>query len=63
MLADGTRAPFAFFQKTDAGTITNRFSQDMDLIDLNLPMQAIQFTTGNPPPQETKLDLLLTSPS
>lgn len=61
MLADGIRAPFAFFQKTDAGTITNRFSQDMDLIDLNLPMQAIQFTTGNP--QETKLDLLLTSPS
>lgn len=50
MLADGIRAPFAFFQKTDAGTITNRFSQDMDLIDLNLPMQAIQFTTGNPPP-------------
>jgi ATP-binding cassette subfamily C (CFTR/MRP) protein 1 len=40
------RAPFSFFQKTDTGTITNRFSQDMDLIDMTLPSQAIQFTTG-----------------
>ncbi|KAK0633646.1 ABC transporter type 1, transmembrane domain-containing protein [Immersiella caudata] len=40
------RAPFSFFQRTDTGTITNRFSQDMDLIDTTLPMQAIQFTTG-----------------
>lgn len=40
------RAPFSFFQKTDTGTITNRFSQDMDLIDMTLPTQAIQFTTA-----------------
>ncbi|POR31354.1 Uncharacterized protein TPAR_08439 [Tolypocladium paradoxum] len=39
-------APFDFFQRTDTGTITNRFSQDMDLIDMTLPTQAIQFTTG-----------------
>ncbi|KAK4452861.1 P-loop containing nucleoside triphosphate hydrolase protein [Podospora aff. communis PSN243] len=35
-----------FLSKTDTGTITNRFSQDMDLIDMTLPSQAIQFTTG-----------------
>ncbi|KAK0656433.1 ABC transporter [Cercophora newfieldiana] len=46
-LLDATlRAPFSFFQKTDTGTVTNRFSQDMDLIDMTLPMQAIQFTTA-----------------
>ncbi|TWU72314.1 hypothetical protein ED733_000129 [Metarhizium rileyi] len=39
-------APFEFFQKTDVGSITNRFSQDMDLIDMSLPIHAIQFTTG-----------------
>ncbi|KAK0634859.1 putative ATP-binding cassette transporter [Bombardia bombarda] len=46
-LLDATlKAPFSFFQTTDTGTITNRFSQDMDLIDMTLPNQAIQFTTG-----------------
>ncbi|KAM4064462.1 ABC transporter transmembrane domain-containing protein [Hirsutella rhossiliensis] len=40
------RAPFHFFQATDVGVIANRFSQDMDLIDMTLPSQAIQFTTG-----------------
>ncbi|CEJ92591.1 hypothetical protein VHEMI08233 [[Torrubiella] hemipterigena] len=39
-------APFYFFQTTDAGTITNRFSQDMDLIDMTLPAHAVTFTTG-----------------
>lgn len=30
----------------DTGTITNRFSQDMDLIDMTLPVQAIMFTSA-----------------
>ncbi|ETS77362.1 hypothetical protein PFICI_11236 [Pestalotiopsis fici W106-1] len=34
------RAPFQFFQEVDVGSITNRFSQDMDLIDMVLPSQA-----------------------
>ena len=46
LLESTFRAPFSFFQTTDAGAITNRFSQDMDLIDMTLPTQAIQFTTG-----------------
>ncbi|KAK3329761.1 P-loop containing nucleoside triphosphate hydrolase protein [Apodospora peruviana] len=46
LLESTLRAPFSFFQKTDTGTITNRFSQDMDLIDMTLPLQAISFTTG-----------------
>ncbi|KAJ9151149.1 putative Multidrug resistance-associated protein [Pleurostoma richardsiae] len=40
------RAPFPFFQKADVGSITNRFSQDMDLIDMNLPRFAILFASG-----------------
>ncbi|KAJ5544757.1 hypothetical protein N7535_006857 [Penicillium sp. DV-2018c] len=37
-------APYSFFQKTDSGATANRFSQDMDLIDMKLPMFAIGFT-------------------
>ncbi|KAK4443530.1 P-loop containing nucleoside triphosphate hydrolase protein [Podospora aff. communis PSN243] len=40
------RAPFHFFLGTDVGTIANRFSQDMNLIDMTLPSQALQFTSG-----------------
>ncbi|KAM7219313.1 P-loop containing nucleoside triphosphate hydrolase protein [Rhypophila decipiens] len=48
-LLDSTlKAPYRFFQKTDTGSIVNRFSQDMDLIDMTLPSQAIQFTTTVP---------------
>lgn len=39
-------APFSFFQKTDSGTIMNRFSQDMQLIDFSLPVTALNFTEG-----------------
>ncbi|RDW58811.1 ABC transporter-3 [Coleophoma cylindrospora] len=35
------RAPLSFFANTDIGSITNRFSQDMRLIDMSLPMAAI----------------------
>ncbi|KAJ5641399.1 hypothetical protein N7490_005399 [Penicillium lividum] len=31
-------APWSFFQTTDVGSMTNRFSQDMDLIDMKLPL-------------------------
>ncbi|RAL16194.1 ABC transporter [Aspergillus homomorphus CBS 101889] len=34
-------APFQFFHSTDIGSITNRFSQDMDLIDMRLPLEAL----------------------
>ncbi|PKY02184.1 putative multidrug resistance-associated protein [Aspergillus campestris IBT 28561] len=34
-------APFSFFRDADIGEITNRFSQDMDQIDLQLPMIAV----------------------
>ncbi|KAJ6021906.1 ABC transporter integral membrane type 1 [Penicillium herquei] len=36
-------APFSFFQKTDSGAIMNRFSQDMQLIDFELPVTALNF--------------------
>ncbi|KAL1869218.1 hypothetical protein Plec18167_007884 [Paecilomyces lecythidis] len=32
------KAPWDYFQTTDTGTMTNRFSQDMDLIDMKLPL-------------------------
>ncbi|ODA81829.1 hypothetical protein RJ55_00334 [Drechmeria coniospora] len=47
LLKSTLRAPFSFFRKTDAGSITNRFSQDMDLIDMSLPAQTIAFTTAS----------------
>lgn len=37
LLESTLRAPFRFFATTDTGTLTNRFSQDMELIDMNLP--------------------------
>lgn len=46
-LLDSTlRATFDFFQRTNVGTIVNRFSQDMELIDFALPVQAAQFATA-----------------
>ncbi|KAF4764292.1 hypothetical protein HAV15_000662 [Penicillium sp. str.  len=43
------RAPFSFLQKTDIGSIMNRFSQDMELIDFGLPINALNFVEGKPP--------------
>ncbi|KAK0112722.1 hypothetical protein ONS95_014458 [Cadophora gregata] len=34
-------APPSFFAKTDSGVVLNRFSQDMSLVDLQLPIAAI----------------------
>lgn len=36
-------APLSFFTRTDIGTITNRFSQDMGLIDAELPYAYADF--------------------
>ncbi|RLM01585.1 hypothetical protein CFD26_108938 [Aspergillus turcosus] len=41
MLRTVMRAPLSFFANSSAGAITNRFSQDMRLIDMSLPMAAI----------------------
>ncbi|KAK5994893.1 ABC multidrug transporter B [Cladobotryum mycophilum] len=46
LLGATTRAPYSVFHKSEIGSITNRFGQDMDLIDMRLPMSAVQFTTG-----------------
>ncbi|KAL4939785.1 hypothetical protein BDV06DRAFT_230810 [Aspergillus oleicola] len=34
-------APIGFFQRVDTGSITNRFSQDLELIDMMLPIYAV----------------------
>ncbi|KAL2015583.1 hypothetical protein VTK56DRAFT_5216 [Thermocarpiscus australiensis] len=36
-------APLAFFSKTDVGVVTNRFSQDMSVIDTELPFALVDF--------------------
>ncbi|KAH8195528.1 hypothetical protein TruAng_010313 [Truncatella angustata] len=46
-LLDSTiRAPLRFFTATDTGTLTNRFSQDMELIDMALPILMVNYTTS-----------------
>jgi ABC-type multidrug transport system fused ATPase/permease subunit len=37
-------APLRFFAKTDAGVVTNLFSQDMTLIDSELPQSLLNIT-------------------
>ncbi|GKZ81373.1 hypothetical protein AnigIFM56816_005888 [Aspergillus niger] len=39
-------ATLRFFQDTEIGALTNRFSQDMELIDMTLPLVASMFLTG-----------------
>ncbi|KAH1516225.1 hypothetical protein KXX18_007884, partial [Aspergillus fumigatus] len=41
LLHTATNAPLRLFQDTDPGELTNRFSQDMELIDMMLPLVAI----------------------
>ncbi|KAF7157159.1 hypothetical protein CNMCM6106_002241 [Aspergillus hiratsukae] len=41
LLHTTTNAPLRLFQDTDPGELTNRFSQDMELIDMMLPLVAI----------------------
>ncbi|KAE8353805.1 P-loop containing nucleoside triphosphate hydrolase protein [Aspergillus coremiiformis] len=46
LLKAALRAPFGFFQTTDTGSTTNRFGQDMELIDMMLPIYAVNFLAG-----------------
>lgn len=46
LLVATLKAPFQFFHRVDVGNITNRFSQDMDLIDMALPLEALNFISG-----------------
>ncbi|KAK6075818.1 ABC transporter [Seiridium cupressi] len=39
------RAPLYFFHETDLGSITNRFSQDMELIGLDFPLIAVNYVS------------------
>ncbi|KAM0255269.1 hypothetical protein ACHAQJ_005924 [Trichoderma viride] len=43
LLISTVRAPLWFFTTTDTGTLINRFSQDMELIDMNLPLIMINY--------------------
>jgi ATP-binding cassette, subfamily C (CFTR/MRP), member 1 len=44
LLRTAANASLFFFSTTDSGTITNRFSQDMQLIDMQLPIGLINLT-------------------
>ncbi|KAI4197560.1 MAG: hypothetical protein LQ348_002135 [Seirophora lacunosa] len=39
-------APMSFFATTDTGVTLNRFSQDLQLIDMDLPLSALNFFTA-----------------
>ncbi|KAK3942168.1 P-loop containing nucleoside triphosphate hydrolase protein [Diplogelasinospora grovesii] len=41
LLKSVMEAPLAFFSKTDVGVVTNRFSQDMSVVDTELPYTLI----------------------
>ncbi|ORY16438.1 ABC transporter [Clohesyomyces aquaticus] len=43
LLKTTMNAPLRFFQETDVGSITNRFSQDMELVGLDLPNIAANY--------------------
>lgn len=36
------KAPMSFFDVTDTSVLLNRFSQDMSLIDMQLPLMSFQ---------------------
>lgn len=40
------RAPLSFFTSTDTGTIINRFSQDMTVLDAELPYALVDLSLG-----------------
>ncbi|KAM0437028.1 hypothetical protein ACHAQK_007506 [Fusarium lateritium] len=43
LLKTTINAPFRYFVAVDTGSLINRFSQDLELIDMNLPMVMINF--------------------
>ncbi|KAK1480120.1 ABC transporter [Colletotrichum cuscutae] len=46
MACIGLSVECCFFQSTDTGSITNRFSQDLNLVDVTLPSNAINFASN-----------------
>lgn len=42
------RAPMSFFANTDTGVTINRFSQDLQLIDMELPIAALNTFASKP---------------
>ncbi|KAL4758550.1 uncharacterized protein BDW70DRAFT_170256 [Aspergillus foveolatus] len=42
LLRTVVNAPMSFFASTDSGTTLNRFSQDLELIDMELPLAVLQ---------------------
>lgn len=39
-------APLRYFTKTDIGDITNRFSQDIQFVDMQLPLASLNAIEG-----------------
>ena len=46
LLSTVLAAPMSFFSTTDTGITLNRFSQDLQLIDMDLPISALNFFTA-----------------
>ena len=46
--ANNIRAPMTFFSTTDTGVTLNRFSQDLQLIDMELPVAALNTFASRP---------------
>jgi ABC-type multidrug transport system fused ATPase/permease subunit len=53
------RATFRYFTATDSGELLNRFSQDMELIDMELPIDMVNYTSGTPRLPHTPLESLI----
>ena len=47
LLSTVRNAPLFFFTSTETGTIVNRFSQDMNIVDFELPSALVEFTASS----------------
>jgi hypothetical protein len=47
----------SFFARTDTGSIVNRFSQDLELVDMLLPVYAVNFIIGKTTFLDTGVEL------
>ncbi|CAG8907277.1 unnamed protein product [Penicillium egyptiacum] len=57
LLKTAFRASISFYQSVDTGSITNRFSQDLELIDMMLPIYAVNFVNSTNPSPIHSLEL------